>query len=362
MIKIFFFLVILQVLTVGNINAQSGWKKNSAGHDVFVYKPESIPTYKPSPNKSSGKNTNNDDGKLKTDNSKPRINDGIYIGYYDGSYVNGKREGKGIFTFENGDKYEGEWKADQMHGEGIYKYKSAGVYVGNYKEGKMEGQGTFKFKNGDYYKGSWLGGRREGYGTYIIYSSGAIYEGGFVNNEFYGQGKLTERDSTGRKGFFKGAETNMYSLEYFIPESMNLVGKQIQDFGLRTYDGTYVSMASFKGKYVLLIFWELTFYFVDVHEGIEDLLTKYKQNGFRAFSIAQETSGRRYEWKSEIETNKPSWPQAYGYEIDEVQYNYFRKLNRAYYSNILVDPKGKIIGQNLFGYVLESELKKIFKR
>jgi hypothetical protein len=32
----------------------------------------------------------------------------------------GEREGRGIFEFENGQKYDGEWLKDRFHGEGIY--------------------------------------------------------------------------------------------------------------------------------------------------------------------------------------------------------------------------------------------------
>jgi hypothetical protein len=37
---------------------------------------------------------------------------------YYGEYVGGKREGKGIMFYHNGQRYDGEWKADQRHGYG----------------------------------------------------------------------------------------------------------------------------------------------------------------------------------------------------------------------------------------------------
>ena len=49
---------------------------------------------------------------------------------YEGDWVDGKREGKGVMTYgkphyknQNGQKqYEGEWKNDKQHGKGIMYY------------------------------------------------------------------------------------------------------------------------------------------------------------------------------------------------------------------------------------------------
>jgi len=38
---------------------------------------------------------------------------------YEGEFVNGKKNGKGTCTYPNGDKYIGMWKNGQMDGQGI---------------------------------------------------------------------------------------------------------------------------------------------------------------------------------------------------------------------------------------------------
>ena len=43
---------------------------------------------------------------------------------YDGWWVNGKREGQGIYFYANGDRYEGDWKNDCKHGKGIYVHST----------------------------------------------------------------------------------------------------------------------------------------------------------------------------------------------------------------------------------------------
>jgi hypothetical protein len=41
-------------------------------------------------------------------------------GHYDGQFRDGAFDGKGTFTYQNGDIYEGDWEADVRHGEGKY--------------------------------------------------------------------------------------------------------------------------------------------------------------------------------------------------------------------------------------------------
>ena len=132
---------------------------------------------------------------------------------YQGEMVNGVREGKGTYTFSNGDKYEGDWKNNQMEGKGVYYFKDGdkydGDWVGGKKEGqgtyyfsngakyegnwvqsKMEGKGIFSYNNGDKYDGDWKDNKREGNGTYY-YSNGSKYEGEWKNDKKEGNGTFT---------------------------------------------------------------------------------------------------------------------------------------------------------------------------
>lgn len=49
---------------------------------------------------------------------------GEYFGYnsYLGNFVNGKRNGEGMFTYVNKDIYSGNWKNGKKHGTGTYVY------------------------------------------------------------------------------------------------------------------------------------------------------------------------------------------------------------------------------------------------
>ena len=59
-----------------------------------------------------------------------------------------KREGLGVFTYSNGNKYTGKWEEGKKHGKGTYTYASGSIYEGEFKYGAMNGQGIFTWYNG----------------------------------------------------------------------------------------------------------------------------------------------------------------------------------------------------------------------
>ena len=86
-------------------------------------------------------------------------------GRYEGEMINNKREGRGTFYFNDGDKYEGEWKNDFRHGKGIFYYNEGDRYEGDFKNNKKDGKGIYYYKNGDRYEGSYNNYKKEGQGV-----------------------------------------------------------------------------------------------------------------------------------------------------------------------------------------------------
>ena len=98
---------------------------------------------------------------------------------YEGEYIRGMREGKGTYTFadgekyrrtmvpesttmdkefyyfSNGNRYDGLWYKDYQQGLGTMYYYNGDKYIGNWEHDKRSGQGKYIFSNGAYYDGSW---------------------------------------------------------------------------------------------------------------------------------------------------------------------------------------------------------------
>ena len=74
-----------------------------------------------------------------------------YRGYFN---KDREREGVGITTFNNGNKYSGEYKRGKRNGVGKVEYANGNIYWGQYKDGLREGYGTHQWKsNGQKYTG-----------------------------------------------------------------------------------------------------------------------------------------------------------------------------------------------------------------
>ena len=71
-------------------------------------------------------------------------NKGIKI--FNGTFINGKKEGKGIYYFENGKiQFEGNHKNDEKNGYGLF-YNENGtlIFNGTFVNGIKEGKGTME--------------------------------------------------------------------------------------------------------------------------------------------------------------------------------------------------------------------------
>ena len=125
-------------------------------------------------------------------------------GKYIGEIKNGKREGKGIFNFKNGDIYEGDWKNDKMDGKGIYYHKKTDGtdrYEGDFRNDKRDGKGIVYFRDGNRYEGDFRNGRQEGKGVYY-FNDGDRMMGDYLNGDAIGKHAiLTKNGKVGSQIF-----------------------------------------------------------------------------------------------------------------------------------------------------------------
>lgn len=80
-----------------------------------------------------------------------------------------KKNGKGTYTYANGDKYIGEFKDNFKHGNGTYIHSNGNKYEGEYKYEKKHGQGIFTWKDGSKFSGQWKNNNKHGKGIYTYY-------------------------------------------------------------------------------------------------------------------------------------------------------------------------------------------------
>ncbi|EKX53099.1 hypothetical protein GUITHDRAFT_56218, partial [Guillardia theta CCMP2712] len=78
---------------------------------------------------------------------------------YVGQTVSGRREGLGILQFAEGPAFQGEWKEDVPCGAGVERYTDGTKYSGFFLEGMRDGLGIFTLPNKICYLGCWKGGK-----------------------------------------------------------------------------------------------------------------------------------------------------------------------------------------------------------
>ena len=80
---------------------------------------------------------------------------------YIGEFKEGYKNGYGIMSWPNGEKYEGSWSKDTFK-FGIYHWPNGNVYVGNFKNDSVNGYGSFYSSLlGTIESGIWKDGKRE---------------------------------------------------------------------------------------------------------------------------------------------------------------------------------------------------------
>ena len=114
--------------------------------------------------------------------------------FYEGEYKDGKANGEGAMTYADGSMYKGEWKDGQRNGQGVFTWANGNVYDGGFKDSVRSGHGIMTYAEGDQkgrlkYDGNWENDKINGRGI-MTYTNGIIYDGDFVDGVYNGQGTL----------------------------------------------------------------------------------------------------------------------------------------------------------------------------
>ena len=103
--------------------------------------------------------------------------------------ANGKKNGSGTYTCNDGTVITGTWKENVLSGKAKIEYPDGDKYVGNINNGKKSGKGTYYYDDGDVYKGTWKNDKRNGKGKYI-WDNGWVLSGNWRKGKLNGKCKL----------------------------------------------------------------------------------------------------------------------------------------------------------------------------
>jgi hypothetical protein len=141
---------------------------------------------------------------------------------YSGEWIAGKRSGIGLMYYDDNDiqprfgvwkennflyKYEnlGCSEGDCYNGYGIYTWNDGTRYEGSFRDGKRDGEGVYYYASGAKYIGSQSSDGRHGWGTYY-YPTGSKFLGEWVNELKHGKGTMFAKGGIVQKGTWRDGQ------------------------------------------------------------------------------------------------------------------------------------------------------------
>ena len=140
-------------------------------------------------------------------------------------------------------------------------------------------------------------------------------------------------------------------------EDNSWTGKPAPDFSLPDVNGKDISLASFKGKYVLVDFWaSWCGPCRQENPNVVKAYNEFKDKNFTILGVSLDKD--KDAWQQAIQHDQLTWTQ-----ISDLKYWNSKAVDVFKFEgipfNILIDPQGKIIAQELRGDALEARLKEV---
>jgi peroxiredoxin len=148
------------------------------------------------------------------------------------------------------------------------------------------------------------------------------------------------------------------SVEAGIPK-LKWVGKQAPEISLPDTEGKTVKLSSFRGKYVLVDFWaSWCGPCRRENPNVVQAYNQFKNKNFTVLGISLDRPGQKEAWLKAIVDDKLSWTHISDLKYWQSEVVPVYKVESIPF-NVLVDPEGKVVAENLRGNALEQKLQQV---